>query len=158
MSKSALEIRQAGRDDIDRVAPLFDAYRRFYRQASELERAREFLLERMENGQSVIFLALDGNRSIGFTQLYPSFSSVAMAPILILNDLFVAPEARRRGVASALLRKAAEYGQSVGAVRLALSTELTNTVAQATYEALGWQRDATFCTYQLALKSSAQDG
>jgi len=144
-------VRQATVADLDLVVPLFDAYRQFYRLASDPEGARQFLLERFAHSQSVIFLALDGDAAIGFTQLYSSFSSGAMARISVLNDLFVAPEARRRGVGSALLEAAAEYGQRVGAVRLALSTELNNTTAQALYERGGWKRDTVFCVYQRAL-------
>ena len=74
-----------------------------------------------------------------------------MARIFILNDLFVAPEARRRGAGSALLQAAAECGRLAGALRLVLSTEVTNTTAQSLYEKTGWKRDTTFCVYQLAL-------
>ena len=142
-----VNIRQATVADLDVIVPLFDAYRQFYRQPSDPERARQFLLERFERKQSVIFLALEQHTALGFTQLYPSFSSGALAPIVILNDLFVIPQARRRGVASKLLREAAEYGRRVQAVRLTLSTELTNTVAQSVYEAHDWKRDITFCVY-----------
>src|SRR5579872_290200 len=113
-----LLIRQATVLDLDLLVPLFDAYRQFYRQPSEPERARRFLRERFEHNQSVIFLALDGATAAGFTQLYPSFSSGAMARIFILNDLFVDPGARGSGVGSALLQAAAEYGRRVGALRL----------------------------------------
>jgi len=151
MANSAIDIRQATVDDLDLIVPLFDAYRQFYRQPSEPERAKEFHLERFEHNQSIIFLAFERAAAIGFTQLYPSFSSGAMARIFILNDLFVIPEARRRGVASALLDRVAEYARRVRALRLTLSTELTNTAAQAVYEALGWKRDLEFCVYQLGL-------
>lgn len=154
MTNSAVDVRQATVEDLDVLVPLFDAYRQFYRQPSEPDRARQFLLERFEHNQSVIFLAFDRAVAVGFTQLYPAFSSGAMARIFILNDLFVTPEARRHGVASALLRKAAEYAERVHALRLTLSTEITNTAAQAVYEALGWKRDTTFCVYQLAVKGS----
>lgn len=144
-------VRQATVADLDAVTVLFDAYRQFYRQPRDLEGARAFLLDRFANLQSIIFVAIADGRVVGFTQLYPSFSSGAMAPILILNDLFVVPEARRCGAASALLDAAAEYGRRVGAVRLVLSTEATNTTAQALYERAGWKRDTVFWTYQLAL-------
>jgi GNAT superfamily N-acetyltransferase len=108
-------------------------------------------LERLERAESVIFLAFEGAAAIGFTQLYPSFSSGAMARIFILNDLFVTPEARRRGVGSALLQAAADFGRSAGAVRLVLSTEINNRTAQSVYERIGWKRDIVFCVYQLAL-------
>ncbi|MSV30355.1 MAG: GNAT family N-acetyltransferase [Bryobacterales bacterium] len=144
-------VNRATMADLDCLVPLFDEYRRFYRQPADPEGARRFLSERMENGQSVIFLAFDGAVALGFTQLYPSFSSGAMAPVLILNDLFVASQSRRRGVGSALLRTAAHYGRSAGAIRLVLSTEIANTTAQSLYERTGWKRDTVFCVYQLAL-------
>ena len=151
MNTPGVEVRQAMVGDLDVLVPLFDAYRQFYRKPSDPEGARRFLLERFEHDQSVIFLSFEVAAAVGFSQLYPSFSSGAMARIFILNDLFVAPEARRRGAGTTLLRAAAEYGRQVGAARLVLSTELSNLTAQSVYERLGWKRDALFCTYQLAL-------
>ena len=151
MPEADLEVSRATIADLETLVPLFDAYRCFYRQTSELERARHFLKERLERDQSVIFLAIDSGITIGFTQLYPSFTSTGMARIFILNDLFVSPYVRRHGVGSALIESAVQYGRSAGAVRLALSTELTNTTAQALYERSGWTRDTAFCTYQLTL-------
>lgn len=74
-----------------------------------------------------------------------------MARTFILNDLFVTPELRNRGVGSALLRAAADYGRSQGAVRLVLSTQAGNTTAQSLYERLGWKRDTEFVAYMLPL-------
>jgi len=146
-----MTVRQAALADLDLLVPLFDAYRQFYRQPSDLEQARTFLEARFERNESVIFLALQEQIAIGFTQLYPSFSSGAMARIFILNDLFVTPHARRQGAASALLNAAAQYGRRAGAIRLVLSTEITNTTAQALYERTGWVRDTVFCVYNLRL-------
>ena len=137
MPAPGVDVRQATVADLNLLVPLFDAYRQFYRKPSEPERARRFLLERFEHNQSVIFMAFEGAAAIGFAQLYPSFSSGAMARIFILNDLFVAPDARGRGTGSALLLAAAEFGRSAGALRLVLSTEVTNTTAQSVYERLG---------------------
>ncbi len=146
-----IAVRQATVADLDALVPLFDAYRQFYRQTSDPGRARRFLLDRFEHNQSVIFLAHAADAGMGFAQLYPSFSSGALARIFVLNDLFVTPESRGRGVGTALLQAACDYGRRVGAVRLALSTELTNTTAQAVYEKAGWKRDAVFCHYQFSL-------
>ena len=151
MTTNGVEIRQATAADVNLLVPLFDAYRQIYRQPSDLERARGFLLERLEHNQSVILLAFQDAAAIGFTQLYPSFSSGAMASIFILNDLFVTPEGRRQGVGSALLQAAAEYARHSGAIRLVLSTEVTITTAQSVYDRMGWKRDTVFCVYQLAL-------
>ncbi len=148
---TGLTVRRAGTDNLDALALLFDAYRRFYRQPADLAGGRAFLAERIARGESAIFLAeLDGQPA-GFTQLYPSFTSAGMARIFILNDLFVAPEARGQGVATTLLRRAAEFGREEGAVRLVLSTATDNFTAQAVYEREGWLRDDAFLTYRLAL-------
>jgi len=145
-------VRRAAFADLDLVAPLFDAYRQFYGQPGDLELARSFVGERLERDESVIFLALRGDGSAaGFTQLYPSFSSVSLARIYILNDLFVDAGSRRSGVARSLLNAAAEFGRTQGAVRLTLSTALSNTPAQTLYEAEGWRRDDVFCSYNLTL-------
>jgi GNAT superfamily N-acetyltransferase len=151
MTTREIAVRQATVADLNLLVPLFDDYRRFYRQPSAPEQARRFLMERFKHSESVIFLAFDDAAAIGFTQLYPSFSSSAMARILVLNDLFVAPDARRRGAGSALLQAAARYGRDAGAVRLVLSTEMANTAAQLVYERMGWKRDTVFCVYHLAL-------
>jgi len=145
-------VRQATVADLDLLVPLFDAYRVFYRKPSDPDLARQFLSERFQHNQSSIFLAFDENGSaVGFTQLYPSFSSASAARILILNDLFVAPSARRSGLGAALVKAAANYGRAVGAVRMTLSTEVTNTGAQALYEASGWSRQSDFYVYTLPL-------
>src|SRR5579871_4383344 len=99
MDTSGLEVRQGTAGDLELLVPLFDAYRQFYRQPSDPERARRFLSEHFEHRSSVIFLAFQSGVAIGFTQLYPSFSSLSMARTFILNDLFVSPERNRRGAA-----------------------------------------------------------
>jgi GNAT superfamily N-acetyltransferase len=147
-----MTVRQATIFDLDLVAPLFDAYRQFYRKPADLALAKQFLSERFQHNESIIFVAIgEGGAAWGFTQLFPSFSSGAAARILILNDLFVVPNARRAGVGRLLLRAAADYGKAVGAVRLTLSTEVTNKSAQALYESEGWKLQTDFCDYDLAL-------
>ena len=144
-------IRQATVDDVEPLVPLFDAYRQFYGRTSDAAAARTFLLARFANRESTLFIAHQGEMAIGFAQLYPSFSSVSLARIFILNDLFVQEQARRTGVASSLLSAAATFAVSLGAVRLSLSTALTNDAAQALYRSAGWNRDQQFSVYHLAL-------
>ena len=141
---SNINIRQAVLADLEAIAFLFDGYRVFYGRESNAAAAREFLRARLEHGESVLFVALDGSQLVGFTQLYPSFTSVSLRRIYILNDLFVHESGRRKGVGAQLLAAAVNYGKSVGALRLALSTAFTNTHAQALYEAEGWERDDDF--------------
>src|SRR3546814_14720475 len=97
----SFSIRQATHLDVDVLAPLFDGYRQFYGQPADLARARGFLAERIHHRESLILLARDEyGEGLGFTQLYPLFSSVRPVRTWVLNDLFVASSARWQGVAS----------------------------------------------------------
>ena len=135
--------RRANADDIARVAPLFDAYRSFYGQPSDVTRADAFLRERHARGESALLLAERGGEAIGFTHLYPLFSSVRTARVWLLNDLFVADSARRQGVARALLDAAAAFAREQGAAGLMLETGRDNGPARALYRAAGWNEDAS---------------
>lgn len=150
---SPLIVRQAGLADLDTLVALFDGYRQFYGRASDPTAARDFLRARFDHGESVLFVAHEGDTALGFTQLYPSFSSVSLARVFVLNDLFVREQARRKGVASKLMSAAVDYAKSLGAVRLMLSTATDNEAAQALYRSAGWKRDEQFFVYQLALSS-----
>jgi len=131
-------VRRTGLTHLDVVARLFDQYRGFYGQPSDLATATAFIRARMERDESVIFLAWNDDAAVGFTQLYPAFSSVSASRVWILNDLLVVPEARRKGVARALLSAAAEFARADGALRLELETDHDNATAQALYRAMGW--------------------
>jgi GNAT superfamily N-acetyltransferase len=157
VDQTPLFIRRAAETDadVDLVAPLFDAYRQFYEQKSDIALAKDFIAARLWAEDSVVFLALadeDAADALGFAQLYPSWSSVAARPIWILNDLFVAPAARGRGVGHALLERCRRYAVETGAQRMALETLVGNRGAQRLYESLGWrcQNDVTKF-YELAL-------
>ena len=146
-------VRQAGAEDVDLVAPLFDAYRQFYAQPSDLALARAFLAERLTRGESVIFVAERDGRPVGFVPLYPLFSSTAARPrrLWLLNDLYVAPEARSGGVGRALMDRARQLAEATDAVGLELATARTNVRAQRLYESLGYRIDEHFLRYELGL-------
>ena len=136
-------IRRATPADLDAVAALFDAYRRFYGQPGDVPRAHAFLAERIGRDESVVLLAEDAGTTLGFTQLYPLFSSVRTGRSWLLNDLYVAEDARRRGVGRALLDAAATFARDDGAAGLMLETMRDNAPARALYRAAGWHEDAT---------------
>ena len=146
-----MQMIQAGVEHVALAAPLFDAYRQFYRQPSDLAGAAAFLRQRIERKESVVFLALLEDAAVGFTQLYPCFSSASMKRLWILNDLYVAPEARRRGVAKALMERARRLALETSSESLALETAVDNHNAQRLYEQLGWIRDEEFFRYSLRL-------
>jgi GNAT superfamily N-acetyltransferase len=149
---SSLVVRQAVLADLDALARLFDLYRQFYKASSDVAAAKAFLAARFNHGESVLFIAEDAGQAVGFTQLYPSFSSTAMGRIFILNDLYVDASARRAGVGARLLGAATAFARAMGAVRISLNTDVQNVAAQATYEREGWERDQKFYTYNFPIK------
>ncbi len=136
-----MKVITASISNLEQLVPLFDAYRVFYKQISNPEAAKNFLKERFKNQDSVIFLCLDASeKALGFTQLYPSFSSVSMQRTYILNDLFVASESRKQGVGEALMEQAKQFAKNNGSKGLTLETDKDNP-AQALYKKLGWKKD-----------------
>lgn len=148
-------VRTATLADIDSLARLFDEYRVFYEQDSNTDLARSFLTARLENGESTIFLATDDTgRDCGFTQLFPSFSSVAAQPIWVLNDLYVDAAARKTGVGRRLMNRARDFARDTGTKGILLETAKTNRRAQALYESLGYEANTGSYYYFLDLSSS----
>jgi GNAT superfamily N-acetyltransferase len=137
-------IRQAVLADLDELAVVFDQYRQFQGRAPDLAACRAFLRERFDHGESVVFLASLDDEAVGMAQLYPSYSSTALARVFILNDLFVSAAGRRAGVASALLAAVEAYAWSFGACRVSLNVAQSNLPAQALYRARGWVQDDEF--------------
>jgi ribosomal protein S18 acetylase RimI-like enzyme len=151
---TTIQTRLATTADVDVIAPLFDAYRQFYEQPHDLDKAKNFIYDRIHRQESVILLACNADQKvIGFCQLYPTFCSVEAQPIYTLYDLFVDPEARRSGAGKILLLAAEKLALDNSMVRLDLTTAKTNLPAQAVYESLGWVRDEVFYAYSKSTKS-----
>jgi GNAT superfamily N-acetyltransferase len=144
-----LSVRRAALSDLDQLALLFDQYRQFQGQASDLTAATAFLRARFDHDESTVIIAVNGLHALGFAQLYPSFSSVSLQRVFILNDLFVAESGRRQQVASRLLAAVEAYAWSHGACRITLNVARTNDAGQALYEARGWKQDDQFFMYHL---------
>ncbi len=154
--KAGFRIIRAGAKHAALAAPLFDAYRQFYKLRSNRSAAEKFLSERLRRGQSVLFLALRksgrGRSAIGFVHLYPTFSSLRLKPVWVLNDLYVVPEARGQGVGGALMEVARKLALRTGACKLVLETGRDNRVARRLYEQLGYEREREFYTYSLRVR------
>ena len=150
---SGFTISRASVEEVPLVAPLYDAYRQFYEQESDMDLATRFLSERLAADESVVLLAVEEETgsAAGFVQLFPSFTSIAADRIWILNDLFVNPDFRRMGLGRSLMNAAKEFAKSTGAVRIGLMTAHTNTQAQALYEDLGYVMDTDYRSYNLSL-------
>jgi len=147
-------IRRGTTEDIEEIAKLFDAYRVFFGQGSDLLLAREFLGRRLRNSESVVYCAFTPDeRCVGFAQLYPSFSSVSARRIWILNDLFVPGHFRGRGIGTRLLGEIEAFGNETRAKGILIETKASNAGAQKLYESRGYQKVTERFFYELETKS-----
>ncbi|WP_163581436.1 GNAT family N-acetyltransferase [Gracilibacillus saliphilus] len=146
-----MEIYQAKKEDLEGVSYLFNLYRVFYQHSSDIESAKSYIEKRLQNKDSVIFVAKDNEKYVGFTQLYPTFSSISMKKEWILNDLYVDAKSRKLGIGEMLLHKAKDYAIETGANSITLSTAPDNYSAQRLYKKNGYLRDSQFYHYQLHL-------
>ena len=142
-----LDIIQASRKDIEQVAYLFDQYRVFYKMPSDIIAAKNFVNSRLTQKDSLIFLAIGETSAVAFMQIYPAFSSVAMLPIWILNDLFVDSSARRTGCARKLMEYLQERAKQEGIFSIKLATAVNNNKAKSLYQSLGYRLNQDFDNY-----------
>jgi GNAT superfamily N-acetyltransferase len=149
MDDATIRIRRAEAGDADAAEKLFAGYLRFYEKPVIASAVHAFIAARLARLDSVFYIAEIDGRAVGFTQLYPAFASLSLAPSWILNDLYVDPSARGRGVGEALMDAARELAICTGAAELMLQTARTNATAQRLYEKLGWVRDDEFLVYTL---------
>ena len=146
---SELRVDRAGLGDLDAAHRLFMGYLAFYERDVDPAQARKFLQDRIQQEQSVIFIAWLDGQAVGFTQLYPTFASLSLKRSWMLNDLYVSESARARGVAMSLMAAAKQLALDTGACEIFLQTARTNKMAQALYEKLGYVRDDAFLVYTL---------
>lgn len=146
-----LKIYQATIEDLEGISHLFNGYRMFYQQTSDLEGAKTYIKNRLENKDSIIFVVKDKQEYLGFTQLYPTFSSISMKRAWVLNDLYVDTETRNQGIGNMLLHKAKDFAIETGAKSISLETAPDNYAAQRLYEKNGYKRDSQFYHYDLDL-------
>ncbi|MBM3590811.1 MAG: GNAT family N-acetyltransferase [Alphaproteobacteria bacterium] len=138
---------------LDEASFLFNEYRKFYNQKSDIKKSTSFLRDRINNNESEIFLCFDEqNQAIGFMQLYKSFSSVGLRKIYILNDLYVDEKHRGKGVGRFLIDEANKFAAKNQITKITLTTAKTNKVAQNLYETEGYVRDNEYFVYNLEIK------
>ena len=148
-----MNVTLADSSSIPELANLFNQYRIFYGEETDLQAATTFLISRFKNKDSVILVAHESSKMTGFIQFYPSFSSVGMQKIWILNDLFVDTDFRRQNVARNLMEAAKKYAKETGALRIDLATQISNIFAQNLYESLGYTKNESFVHYSLPIKT-----
>lgn len=145
---SELLISRATSSDIDELVPLIELYRAFYKQPVN-EGTHQYVTDRITRDEAVVFIGRIDGTAVGFTMIYPTFSTVALREIWLLNDLYVDESARGHGVATKLMETAEQAARDAGAARIWLRTANDNTPAQALYESRGWAQDLVFRRYDL---------
>ena len=154
-----IELKQIDITEAELVIELFNKYRIFYNQVSDLNLANKYIQERLNKNESIIFIAfveIDSLKiPIGFTQLYPNYSSIRAVKNWTLNDLYVEQEYRKMGVGELLINKVIDFAEKNEAKKIELSTGVDNKAAQSLYEKIGFERqqpDEEYYTYTLTLK------
>lgn len=153
-----ITIKQIGLTEAQLVVGLFNQYRIFYKQFSDIGMTQAFINERLQHNESVIFVATDSNtqQAVGFTQLYPKYSSVRLSKNWILNDLYVDADYRKQGIGEKLIKTAMDFARTNGSTFVQLETAIDNYPAQHLYESIGFLRqgnDEEFFLYKIALNS-----
>lgn len=153
-----MNIRRLGPNQAAIITHLFNAYRLFYKQPSDLAVAESYIKARLENNESVIFVAMSDKNGeevpAGFTQLYPRLSSVRATRNWLLNDLYVDAGFRKQGIGEALIKAAMDFARMSGATYVVLETAADNYTAQSLYEAIGFVKQeggGEYLTYKIDL-------
>jgi len=145
-------IQQLQIENLAHLVPLFDQYMVFYEQESNPPKYETYLRERIEKNEATVFIAYDEEgQPVGFVLTYLSFSSTALGKIIVLNDLFVIGDKRKKGIGWRLIERTFELAKEVGAVRVDLGTAKTNVTAQGLYEKMGFIKDTEFYAYSYSL-------
>lgn len=148
-----MRIVQATLEHLDQLTPLFVDYRELFGQIPYPDSSRKFLENRIKRKESIIYLALpdDDDKILGFCQLYPSYSSLSLKRVWILNDIYVAQDARRQLVADRLIQQAKQMAKETNAVRLRVASSVNNAVAHKLYQSIGFVEDNEFKSFVLPI-------
>ena len=150
--KENLIIKEAAVEDSEKVGEAFDLYRQFYKKAPDKIISIEYIKQRLTNKESTIFFVEENNVCIGFVQLYVSFDSLELGKKVVLYDLFVRSERRKKGIGAMLMNASKDFAENNDITGIELSTAIRNETAQSVYESLGYERDNEFYSYYLSIK------
>ncbi len=138
------------------LTPLFRQYLAFYHRHPDEAEVREFLQARLAANECVIHVARVGDTQEigGFTLIYPTYTSLGLRRSWILNDLFVAEQHRREGIARLLVHAVHRHAADTGAALVELETARSNRSAQRLYETEGYRRESEFVRYSRAFPAA----
>ena len=140
---TALTLHTVGEEELDELLPLMRAYCDFYGASPSdedlLALARSLIAD--PEGEGIQILARDEGRAVGFATVFWTWSTLRAARTGVMNDLFVDPAARGKGIAEALIGECVERCRARGARSLGWQTAKDNHRAQAVYERAGAARE-----------------
>ena len=145
-------IKEATVEDSEKIGEVFDLYRQFYKKDPDKIVSIEYIKQRLTNKESTIFFVEEDNVCIGIVQLYVTFDSLELSKKIILYDLFVRSEYRKKGIGAMLMDASKDFAENNGITGIELSTAISNGTAQRLYESLGYERDNEFYNYYLSTK------
>jgi ribosomal protein S18 acetylase RimI-like enzyme len=145
-------IKEAKVEDAEKIGEVFDLYRQFYKKDPDKIISIEYIKQRLTNKESTIFFVEEDNVCIGIVQLYVTFDSLELSKKIILYDLFVRSEYRKKGIGAMLMDASKDFAKKNGITGIELSTAISNGTAQRLYESLGYERDNEFYNYYLSTK------
>ena len=145
-------IKEATVEDSEKIGEVFDLYRQFYKKNPDKIISIEYIKQRLTNKESTIFFVEEDNICIGIVQLYVTFDSLELSKKIILYDLFVRSEYRKKGIGAMLMDASKDFAENNGITSIELSTAISNGTAQRLYESLGYERDNEFYNYYLSTK------
>lgn len=150
--KENFVIKEAAVDDSEKIGEVFDLYRQFYKKDPDKIISIDYIKQRLTNKESTIFFVEENNICIGIVQLYITFDSLELAKKIILYDLFVKSEHRKKGIGTMLMNVSKNFAEKNNISSIELSTAISNGTAQSLYESLGYERDTEFYNYYLSIK------
>jgi GNAT superfamily N-acetyltransferase len=146
-----MDVTTAIATDVEPLLPLIAGYQEFYGARPDEARNRRFFSRLIgENSRGTLIEARAGGEVVGFATLYWSQSSVSARDVVVLNDLFVRPDARSGGVGRKLIAAAAAVARERGAGALQWVTHPDNAAARRLYDSLGATAE-TWVEYSLEL-------
>lgn len=151
--RNSMNIKKVSLNELEHLVSLFDQYMVFYQQPSAPSRYRKYLNERILNNEASAFIAYSvNNEPVGFVLNYHTFSSISLGKVVVLNDLFVLPSYRERGIANDLINRVISLAKQTSSTRIDLGTAKDNFSAQALYEKMGFVKDNEYFSYSLVIK------
>jgi GNAT superfamily N-acetyltransferase len=154
----AHEITTVEERDLDELLPLMRGYCEFYEVAPSdadlLAMSRVLIDDQEREGLQLIARDADG-KAVGFATIFWTWQTLSASRLGVMNDLFVAPDARGGGLADALIEACAERCRGRGIESLEWQTANDNHRAQAVYDRIGGEKSERWLDYSLAVSPGA---